>query len=66
MHPMEIRTMSRRGSQAKTFDYISEPSENPAFAPANFRGSMSLIAQKKNSFFKEFMVHLQGKRGKND
>ncbi len=29
MRPMEIRKMSSRVSQAKTVDYISEPSENP-------------------------------------
>ena len=29
MRPMEIRKMASRVSQAKTVDYISEPSENP-------------------------------------
>ena len=42
MRPMEIRKMSSRVSQAKTVDYISEPSENPGFALQTSTGEMSL------------------------
>ena len=53
MRPMEIRKMSSRVSQAKTVDYISEPSENPIETLMKISGSQgsSPSAQKKNSYF---------------
>ena len=41
MRPMEIRKMSSRVSQAKTVDYISEPSENTG--PLAYSESVALV-----------------------
>ena len=52
MRPMEIRKMSSRVSQAKTIDYISEPSENPVEKLMKISGSQVRVrCTKKNSYF---------------
>ena len=48
MRPMEIRKMSSRVSQAKTVDYISEPSENPG--PTAYRVCGILPCEEQYSF----------------